>query len=243
MARIDKNKFLSGAIGDLVFRNLDGKQVVQSKPDGVKQSRLTKLSGNEFRNCSKWAKMLRYNLNDFLAQQTDGYMYRRFTGQLYKALQSNTTLMKGERTPLNCHLDALVGFDFNIHSPFKDYFSPEWSVTLNSKRQVVLTLPEFKPKKAVVFPQRNYNADILVYVIATSLVYNSSIVEAYMLLPISSSDAVIGETNWISPILPENHLVLVAAKIMYYETDKFTNKRYSNNKALCPAAIVMAKHS
>ena len=108
MARIDKNKFLSGAIGDLVFRNLDGKQVVQSKPDGVKQSRLTKLSGNEFRNCSKWAKMLRYNLNDFLAQQTDGYMYRRFTGQLYKALQSNTSLMKGERTPLNCHLEALV---------------------------------------------------------------------------------------------------------------------------------------
>lgn len=48
MARLDKNKFLSGVIGNLVFRNLDEKQIVQSKPDNIKQSRLTKLSGSEF---------------------------------------------------------------------------------------------------------------------------------------------------------------------------------------------------
>jgi len=66
MARLDKNKFISGVIGNLVFRNLDGKQIVQSKPESIKQSKLTKLSGSEFRNCSQWAKMLRQHLYFFV---------------------------------------------------------------------------------------------------------------------------------------------------------------------------------
>lgn len=53
MARLDKNKFLIGVIGNLVFKNLDGKQIIQSKPDNIKQSRHTKLSGSESRSCSQ----------------------------------------------------------------------------------------------------------------------------------------------------------------------------------------------
>jgi hypothetical protein len=71
MARLDKNKFLSGVIGNLVFRNLDGKQIVQSKPDKIKQSKMTKLSGSEFRSCSQWAKMIRQHLYNFLINQND----------------------------------------------------------------------------------------------------------------------------------------------------------------------------
>jgi len=78
-------------------------------------------------------------------------MYRRLTGQLYRAIQSNTNLFKGERNPLNCNLKEMQGFDFNSHSPFKEYFLPHISVTLNDQRQVALTIPEFKTKSQVVF--------------------------------------------------------------------------------------------
>ena len=243
MARLDKNKFLSGVIGNLVFRNLDGKQIVQSKPESINQSKLTKLSGSEFRKCSQWAKMLRQHLSDFLIHQTDSYMYRRFTGRLYSAIQKNTSLLKGERTPLNSNLEDMVGFDFNSNSPFKEYFLPTMTVTLNNQRQVELFIPEFESKSEVVFPKQNGRAELLVYVVATSLQYNTSVEDAYIILPIIQNNSLIPETVWTSPVLPEHHFVLVTAKIMYFDTDKFTVKNYINSKEINPACILLAEHT
>jgi len=243
MARLDKNKFLSGVIGNLVFRNLDGKQIVQSKPDKIKQSTMTKLSGSEFRSCSQWAKMIRQHLYNFLINQTDSYMYRRFTGSLYSAIQSNTTIFKGERTPLNCNLDELVGFDFNSNSAFKDYFLPTVLVELTNQRQVQVTVPEFEPRSEVVFPERTGHAELLVYVMATSLKYNTAVVDDYFLVPLTNKTTLIPATVWASLILPENHFVLVTAKMMYYNNDKFTVKNYINSKAMNPSTILLATHT
>jgi len=121
MARIDKKNLLSGALGNLVFRNLDGNQIVQSHPGSVKQTQATKASGSEFRQCSHWAKLLRYGLSNFIDKQTDSYMFSRFTGAVYKAIQKNITLPKGQRTPLNSDMSSLIGFEFNTHSPFTTY--------------------------------------------------------------------------------------------------------------------------
>jgi hypothetical protein len=243
MARLDKNRFLSGVIGNLVFRNLDGKQIVQSKPDKIKQSTMTKLSGSEFRSCSQWAKMIRQHLYNFLINQTDSYMYRRFTGSLYSAIQSNTTIFKGERTPLNCNLDELVGFDFNSNSAFKDYFLPTVLVELTNQRQVQVTIPEFEPRSEVVFPERTGHAELLVYVMATSLKYNTAVVDDYILVPLTNNNTLIPATVWTSLILPESHFVLVTAKIMYYNNDKFTVKNYINSKAMNPSTILLATHT
>jgi hypothetical protein len=243
MARLDKNKFLSGVIGNLVFRNLDGKQIVQSKPDKIKQSTMTKLSGSEFRSCSQWAKMIRQYLYNFLINQNDSYMYRRLTGSLYRAIRSNTAIFKGERTPLNSNLDELVGFDFNSNSAFKDYFLPTVLVVLTNERQVQVTLPEFKPKSEVVFPERTGHAELLVYVMTTSLKYNTAVVDDYFIVPMTNNATLIPATVWTSLILPESHFVLVTAKIMYYNNDKFTVKNYINSKAMNPSTILMAKHT
>src|SRR6187399_2864610 len=101
MAQLNKNKSISGTVGNLVFRDVWKKQILQSKPGAIKQTKETKASGSEFRQCSSWAKWLRSWLNSFLANHTDSFMHSRFVGQLYTTLQANTTLPKGERTPLN----------------------------------------------------------------------------------------------------------------------------------------------
>ena len=243
MARLDKNKFLSGVIGNLVFRNLDGKQIVQSKPDKIKQSKLTKLSGSEFRSCSQWAKMLRQHLSNFLIDQTDSYMYRRFTGSLYNAIQSNTAIFKGERTPLNSNLDELVGFNFNSNSVFKDYFLPDLHVELTNQGQVEVVIPEFEPKSELVFPEQTGHAELLVYILATSLKPNTAVIDDYFLVPIPNATTIIPETVWTSIAFPESHFVLVTAKIMYYNNDKFTVKNYINSKAMNPSTILLAKHT
>jgi len=136
MAQLNNKKAFSGLIGNLVFRTLNGQQIVQSRPNKVKQTSNTKASASEFRQCSTWAKQLRLDLFAFLNNDTDSYMFRRLTGSLYNALMSNTLIPKGQRTPLNATMSDLVGFDFNSNSPFQDYFYLRWKLLPTAKNKL-----------------------------------------------------------------------------------------------------------
>lgn len=240
MAQLNNKKAFSGLIGNLVFRTLNGQQIVQSRPNKVKQTSNTKASASEFRQCSTWAKQLRLDLFAFLNNDTDSYMFRRLTGSFYNALMSNTLIPKGQRTPLNATMSDLVGFDFNLNSPFQDYFLPNIKVTANSQKQITVVVPEFEPKTQVKYPERNLQAELLVYVYAGTLEPNAPKTEAFFTLPIEQAAALQPETTWTSPVLPDNHLVVVSAKLLYYTHNKFTGKTYLNTTALSPSMILFA---
>lgn len=240
MARLNNKKAFSGLIGNLVFRTLEGQQIVQSRPDSIKQTSNTKASASEFRHCSIWAKQLRLDLWAFLNKDTDSYMFRRLTGVFYKALMSNTNILKGQRTPLNANMSDLVGFDFNLNSPFKDYFLPKIEVTADSQKQITVIVPELEPKTQVKYPERTMEAELLVYVYAGTLIANAPITEAFVTIPINRVATVQPETIWTSPVLPDNHLVVVSAKLLYYTHNKFTGKNYLNTTQLSPSMILFA---
>ncbi|WP_281297949.1 hypothetical protein [Flavobacterium limnophilum] len=240
MARIDKKSIISGSIANLVFRNVNGKQIVQSKPEKVNQTKATKLSASEFTQCSRWAKKLRISLIPFLVGLTDTYMYKRLTGQLYQALQTNTAKLKGQRTPCNADMSALAGFEFNTHSPFADYFLPNLAISLDSQRQLKVLIPEFEPKTEVVFAEQTYQAELVVYVLATNLEPDKAVVETHFILPIERQMDLVPATSWTSLPLPPDYFVLATAKLMYYNTNKFTARNYVNNKELNPACVVFA---
>ncbi len=238
MAKLGKKGLLSGLVGNLVFRNLDGVQIVQSQPDGVRQTRATKESSSEFSRCSQWAKQLRMGMRSFLMDQTDNYMYRRFTGAFYTALQQNTTMLKGERTPLNADMSGLVGFDFNQHSPFANSFLPKIEVTVENGTCIKIVVPSFEPKSEIVFPKRQYLCELMVYVYTTSFTFNEPLHDAFFVLPIVASNEVQPETIWITPALPEGRMVLVTAKMLFYSSTKFTDKIYSNSASFNPCGVV-----
>jgi hypothetical protein len=206
----------------------------------MKQTKATKLSSSEFTQCSRWAKSLRLSLIPFLVGLTDTYMYRRLTGQLYKALQANTKIGKGQRTPLNADMSELIGFEFNTHSPFADYFLPKFAISLDSQRQLSVIIPKFEPKTEVVFAEKTYQAELVVSILATKLELNTAAIETHFILPIERQTALVAETNWTSFTLPADCFVLVTAKLMYYNTNKFTMKNYVNSKELNPACVVFA---
>lgn len=168
-------------------------------------------------------------------------MYRRLTGQLYAALLSNTNLPKGERTPLNANMKDLEGFEFNSHSPFKDYFIPKITTVVGADRQLQLTVPELEPKNQVLFPPGVYNAELVVVVYATSFEYNTTTVEASFVLPLEKNTVLPHQTVWTGPPIPENYFILVAAKLLFYTPNKFMGKNYLNSKTLNPAGIVFCK--
>jgi len=162
MARLDSKNNIKGLVGNLVFKTLNGKQIIQSRPTHVRQTKATKASSAEFSLCSGWTKALRIGLHSFLVGLTDSYMYRRFNGQFYNALLSNTTIPKGQRTPLNADMSALAGFEFNSHSPFTHYFLPTITTTVEPQRQLTVTLPSFDPKAEMLFPDKTSKAELLV---------------------------------------------------------------------------------
>jgi hypothetical protein len=237
MAYIDRSKSISGAIGNVVFRKVGTKQILQVKSGPIRQTKETKVSGSEFRQCSSWAKWLRLGLGSFLAKHTDSTMHGRFTGQFYTTLQGNTSFPKGERTPLNSDMASLAEFEFNTNSPFRDYFVPEITTVLNDQHQVVVTVPEFNAKAAVEFPQDTHYAELLIYAIATDFQDHTGFTDGYMILPIENKSETIAETVWASPAFPQGHLVLVCAKLLFYNTNRFTEKQYINSKECSPAMI------
>lgn len=77
-----------------------------------------------------------------------------------------------------------------------------------------VTIPTFEPRSEVVFPDGTGHAELLVYVVATSLKYNTAVVDDYFIVPMTNNAALIPATVWASVVLPESHFVLVTAKIM-----------------------------
>lgn len=240
MARIGKKGILSGLVGNLVFRNLDGQQVVQSRPATIRQTKATKESASEFRQCSRWAKQVRMGLSSLLMEETDSYMYRRWTGTMYQALVSNTHLPKGQRTPFNCTMKDLEGFDFNTHSLFKDYFFSEIVVALNAEGAVMIKVPEFDPKSQMVFPEKVMNADLVIYVYSTNLEHNQPLTDASFSLPITLNTSLVPETLWNTPTLPSGHWVIVVTKLFYYSVNPFTERKYHNSKKMSPAMVLFS---
>ncbi len=240
MARLNSKNIISGLVGNLVFRNLDGKQIIQSRPNHVKQTKATKASSNEFSQCSSWTKSIRIGLHPFLVDLTDSYMYRRFNGQFYNALLSNTNMLKGQRNPLNANMSDLVGFEFNNHSLFAQYFLPTITTSTTAQHQITVTIPNFDPNTEMLFPDAVTNAELLVYIYATNFDGHSVVIDDYFVLPIDKKTPQLSPTTFNSIVLPEDYFVLVSAKLLYYTNNKFTVKNYCNNKALNPAMVVWA---
>lgn len=241
MGQIIKKNIISGSVGKFVFRNLNGRQIVQTHSGKLKQTKATKASSSEFQKCSTWAKQLRTGLFPFLIDQTDSYMYRRLTGQLYNALLSNTQLPKGERTPLNANMKDMEGFEFNSHSPFKDYFTSTITTKLDDNRQLQITVPKLDLNNQVLFPPTVNNAELVVVVYATSFESDAPAVEASFILPLEKNAVLSHETVWTSPQIPENYFMVVTAKLLFYTPNKFMGKNYLNSKTLNPAGIVFCE--
>lgn len=240
MAQLDKSKSISGTIGNVVFRKVGKKQILQSRPGTIKQTRATRISGSEFRQCSSWSKWLRLGLNPFLDRHTDHYMCSRFTGQLYTALQANAALPKGERTPMNSDMASLGGFEFNADSPFSDYFSPIITASVNSYNEVTVAVPSFNPKTAMQFAPNTMHAELLIYVVSTNFESQMGFEDSFVIVPINKGTGIHPETVWTSTAVPQGNLMLVCAKLLFYETGRFAEKIYGNSKQCSPAQLLMA---
>ncbi len=70
MANLDPKKGLMGNIGDLVFRNVNGETIVQTRPERIKKfpSGRSKQTATDFGRASKTSSRLISGLRPFLLE-------------------------------------------------------------------------------------------------------------------------------------------------------------------------------
>lgn len=61
----------------------------------------------------------------------DTYMTSRLTSAVLAAIRSNTLQMSGQRRFEDANLEALQGFEFNLHSPLNKLQMPQYSTTVD----------------------------------------------------------------------------------------------------------------
>lgn len=104
MAKYNSIVNISGAIGDLVFYNLNGTQVVRKKSGFNTADFKTKESykkvrenSTEFGHCSKAGKMLREALTEYISNSGDKYLYQKFAKVMTEIKNLDKTSEPGKR--------------------------------------------------------------------------------------------------------------------------------------------------
>lgn len=99
---------LNGSVGDLVFYNLNGKNVVRKKSgfnkNAFKKSpsyEKVRQNSSEFGHCSKIGKIIRQCLESYIKECDDTLLYQKFAKLMTEIKDLDLILEKGKRTVKN----------------------------------------------------------------------------------------------------------------------------------------------
>nr|WP_121269920.1 hypothetical protein [Pedobacter schmidteae] len=239
MARMD-GKFIRGVAGDLIFRKIKDKQVIQGKTK-KKQINMTAATYNAayvFGRASTLASHIRIEIDPIIGFY-DGGMIPRFTGECNLIVQQAVTAEQNVYDYTQAHFNRLNGFEFNIESPVKNYLFAQPIVTL-TEQTVTIDLPEIKIPKELKFPEK---AKYCTVAFSVSL-FDLGADQCF------SNEIKSFEIEWKPKAfnVPAQQLVFegspgclcIIALGLFYSERTFAGKAVLNNKELNPSAILKA---
>lgn len=241
MARIDNKGKLHGIVGTTLVREIGGRQFIQFRGTKRKMNSKSLENFNEFKIASSTGKIIRDNIQNILGQNHDINLYRRFTGALHSAMISNQELEKGQRNLLNCSMESLQGFEFNITQLFSKTFYVKIKTKLTEDNQLHITVPSFNPGKFVKFPGYIENACLKISLYSHDLKSAVNIPLPNYTIDFSSSNKEVEEHQFSFYIPQEEHFTIVFAELIFYSLIEGDEKKIYNNKQFHPSMIIYGK--
>lgn len=99
---------IKGTVGDLVFYNLNGKNVVRKKSGFNKKAfkknasyEKVRQNSSEFGHCSKMGKIIRKSLDFYIKEAGDTLLYQKFAKLMTEIKDLDTISERGKRTVVN----------------------------------------------------------------------------------------------------------------------------------------------
>ena len=244
MARIDKDGLIRGKIGDFVYRNYRGKQIVQRVADESKTSEKVKKNNTEFGYASSKESIVRNFFIDQLGLINDGNLHNRHRKVLYELLIHNQYKVANQRKLLDGNPKQYIGLNFNENSKWEDsmpYYLPINDVENN----LTISIPEMYTKlfqqklKDITFDHLKLSLilcsiDPDLEQNPNAIIYNQREFTLYQ-------NQKLDENIWEISNLPPNRFLLLIGKIEYFEMNSVFGIRSLKSKELCPACVLYGK--
>ncbi|MBW7674498.1 hypothetical protein [Chryseobacterium chendengshani] len=129
---------LNGSLGDLVFYNLNGKNVVRKKSgfnkNAFKKSpsyEKVRQNSSEFGHCSKTGKIIRQCLEEYITKTNDPLLYQKFAKLMTEIKDLDIISEKGKRTVKN-GIATELGLQMLRNFKFGSIQTHENSATISS---------------------------------------------------------------------------------------------------------------
>ena len=241
MARIDKDGLIRGKIGDLVYRNYRGKQIVQRVADETKTSEKVKKNNTEFGYASSKESSIRNFFIEQLELINDGNLHNRHRKVLYELLIHNHSKEANHRKLIDGNPKQYIGLNFNVNSKWEDVM-PYYLPINEEENKLTISIPEFYTKsfqqkvKQLSFdhlkltlklcsidPDLEQNPSMIIYNQREFTLYQNQKIE---------------ESVWEIPNLPPNRFLLLIGKIEYFEMNSIFGLKSLKSKELCPSCIL-----
>ena len=241
MATRDAQGLIRGKMGDIIFKVVNGKQVVYPVAERVNQSISSKKSAKMFGVCSTQTSILMRKLRSWLMNKVDSGQSNRFRGACLTILRNNKK--RGVVSPDLDTVDMsdLKGFEFNIHSPFTKYFQPEISVVENQNNDVVIKIFGYVPAQELEFPKLCENVDVHISVVHHNFSSNETIYVFNEDWEVNKYTAFERERQFTFALIPGQGITLVVIQLLFFKNKSKFGKEYLNDKKCFPAQIVYAK--
>ncbi|SDZ84868.1 hypothetical protein [Pedobacter hartonius] len=239
MAR-QNGKFISGVLGPLVYRVVNGKQIISTKtaPGTIKQTTDTKRSADTFGMGSSLGASIRKTLAGQLSGFYDIGMISRLNGKMAEILGTcrnpKSRLYQFETNSFS----RLDDFEFNANSEATNLLSKAPTVVL---RDGILTimLPKLVILQHLKFPNRSYKCEISFNVSLFRL--RDGLMKAF---PDTQSFLITKNMKEVDPdefifAVPDGCLCVVSVFLNYLTAEK-TGWKSINSKKFNPGCICAA---
>lgn len=108
----------------------------------------------EFSRAGSAGKILRTAFRLFLQECADNRMSSRLTKAMMEVVKADENSTRGQRNVLDCELELLEGFDFNLNAKLPaTIFFPYMATIDRVTGTLKVSIPAFIPNQAVVAPE------------------------------------------------------------------------------------------
>ena len=240
MAKIGFKGQLTGSVGPVYYRTLNGSSCIQTKPGrgNVKQTEATRQSASDFGRASSMAKAIRESLFPVLQHHSDTAFYRRFAAKVNAATQDGNPQPKGSRSLIDGNLALLSHIDCNTASPFSEYCKGSPELSLSDSNVLTIALPELQVIESITPYTDATDAELAFLVTVINPQTNTQSHAELFKFAIPLSNATIPARQWTTASLPENQLIVVTAAVFYYRRNALVGLIGLNGKEFHPCEVV-----
>lgn len=245
MAKINSKGQLTGNIGPIANRILNGVAIAQSRPGKgkMKQTSGTKQSASEFGIANGISKNIRLALFPILQNHGDTYMHSRFATSVYKATINGNNQAKGNRTLLDGDLELLSDFEFNTNSAYSNYSKTGATFGMNEQKELLISLATSGNTGQINAIEEASHCEIAYLVTVFNPKTYEVTYETIFRYAFPRSIPLLTAQEWKTPVIQPNQLVFITTAIFFIRQNNLVGAISLNNKKLHPCKIVAVLRS